>query len=184
MGRNKIKIEKIENSKIRQVTFYKRKRGLLKKAMELSLLCESKIFLCIVDKVEKLTIYSSEININNFLGTYIQKLNQNKIQHKDILSNNDVHKLYKNQYKSLFDTDKKLNSQIEANIKIENDESLIEEAEKDFNNPSKSQFFSENIEFDEKNYDDKIQYLAFNQEQQFDSNAFFLNHNTSFKQGI
>jgi len=91
--RNKIKIEKIENSKIRQVTFYKRKRGLLKKAMELSLLCESKIFLCIVDKVEKLTIYSSENDINKFLGTYIQKLNQSKTQ-KDILSNND--------YKTLF----------------------------------------------------------------------------------
>jgi hypothetical protein len=57
--------------------------------MELSLLCESKIFLCIVDKVEKLTIYSSECDINKFLGTYIQKLNQSKIQ-KDILSNNDV----------------------------------------------------------------------------------------------
>jgi hypothetical protein len=92
MGRNKIKIEKIENSKIRQVTFYKRKRGLLKKAMELSLLCESKIFLCIVDKIEKLTIYCSESNINAFLGNYIQKLNQNKLQHKDILSNSDVSK--------------------------------------------------------------------------------------------
>jgi len=93
MGRNKIKIEKIENSKIRQVTFYKRKRGLLKKAMELSLLCESKIFLCIVDKVEKLTIYSSENDINKFLGTYIQKMNQNKVQ-KDILSNTDYHALF------------------------------------------------------------------------------------------
>jgi hypothetical protein len=62
--------------------------------MELSLLCESKIFLCIVDKVEKLTLYCSESNINNFLLTYISKLNQNKLPHKDILSNND--------YKSLF----------------------------------------------------------------------------------
>jgi len=93
MGRNKIKIEKIVNSKIRQVTFYKRKRGLLKKAMELSLLCESKIFLCIVDKVEKLTIYSSENDINKFLGTYLQKISQNKIQ-KDILSNTDYNTLF------------------------------------------------------------------------------------------
>lgn len=57
--------------------------------MELSLLCESKIFLCIVDKVEKLTLYCSETDINKFLGTYIQKLNQTKIQ-KDILTNTDV----------------------------------------------------------------------------------------------
>jgi len=63
--------------------------------MELSLLCESKIFLCIVDKVEKLTIYSSENDINKFLGTYLQKINQNKIQ-KDILSNNDYNTLFTN----------------------------------------------------------------------------------------
>ena len=61
--------------------------------MELSLLCESKIFLCIVDKVEKLTIYSSENDFNKFLVTYVQKMNQTKIQ-KDILSNQDVTLLF------------------------------------------------------------------------------------------
>lgn len=60
MGRNKIKIEKIENSRIRQVTFYKRKKGLIKKSMELSLLCEAKILLCVLDKNEKLTTYISD----------------------------------------------------------------------------------------------------------------------------
>jgi len=59
MGRQKITIEKIKDDRIRQVTFYKRKRGLIKKAMELSLLCGVKLFLSISDKNEKLTLFSS-----------------------------------------------------------------------------------------------------------------------------
>lgn len=74
MGRNKIKIEKIKNERIRQVTFYKRKKGLLKKAMELSLLCEVKVFLCIVDKNEKMMVFSSEKDINDFKTTYIDQI--------------------------------------------------------------------------------------------------------------
>ena len=71
MGRNKIKIEKIKNDRIRQVTFYKRKKGLLKKAMELSLLCNVKILLCIVDKNEKAMIYCSEKNIDKFVESFV-----------------------------------------------------------------------------------------------------------------
>jgi len=41
MGRAKIvSITKIENENKRAITFHKRKRGFLKKAMELSILCE------------------------------------------------------------------------------------------------------------------------------------------------
>jgi len=60
MGRQKIAIEKISDDRIRQVTFYKRKRGLIKKAMELSLLCGVKLFLSISDKNGKLIIFSNE----------------------------------------------------------------------------------------------------------------------------
>jgi len=59
MGRQKITIERIKDERIRQVTFYKRKRGLIKKAMELSLLCGAKLFLSISHKNEKLTIFST-----------------------------------------------------------------------------------------------------------------------------
>lgn len=86
MGRNKIKIERIKNERIRQVTFYKRKRGLLKKAMELSLLCEVKVLMCIVDKNDKTTIYSSELNLKNFVSSYILK----QSLAKDVLFNYDV----------------------------------------------------------------------------------------------
>lgn len=64
MGRQKITIQKIKDDRIRQVTFYKRKRGLIKKAMELSVLCGVKLFLAISDKNEKLTIFSTDVRKN------------------------------------------------------------------------------------------------------------------------
>jgi hypothetical protein len=40
MGKAKIGFAKIEDDKARNITFQKRKRGFLKKAMELSSLCD------------------------------------------------------------------------------------------------------------------------------------------------
>ncbi len=86
MGRNKIKIEKIKNERIRQVTFYKRKKGLLKKAMELSLLCEVKVFLCIVDRNDRMMIFSSEEDLLKFKEKHLDKLLTAKeiFKHKDV----------------------------------------------------------------------------------------------------
>ncbi len=86
MGRNKIKIEKIENTRIRQVTFYKRKKGLIKKSMELSLLCEAKILLCVLDKNEKLTTYISDSETLKDFEEYFY----NKNILKENFSNKDV----------------------------------------------------------------------------------------------
>merc|ERR1711907_452904 len=47
MGRKKIKIARIDDERIRKVTFTKRKAGLIKKAMELSLLCDCEIALIV-----------------------------------------------------------------------------------------------------------------------------------------
>jgi len=58
MGRNKIKIERIVNERNRQATFTKRKNGLIKKAMELSILCDCEIAL-IVFQANKLYQYGS-----------------------------------------------------------------------------------------------------------------------------
>eukprot|EP00826_Nyctotherus_ovalis_P053293 TRINITY_DN68_c0_g1_i7.p1 TRINITY_DN68_c0_g1~~TRINITY_DN68_c0_g1_i7.p1 ORF type:complete len:256 (+),score=41.24 TRINITY_DN68_c0_g1_i7:97-864(+) len=61
MGRKKIKINYIEDDKFRRVTYCKRKRGLLKKAMELSLLCGNEVLLIIRDKATKRAVlYNSE----------------------------------------------------------------------------------------------------------------------------
>lgn len=47
MGRGKIVIRRIDNSASRQVTFSKRRKGLVKKAKELSILCDAEVGLII-----------------------------------------------------------------------------------------------------------------------------------------
>lgn len=58
-GRKKIKIERIEQSGNRQATFNKRKVGLVKKAIELSILCECEIAMLVFAKNGKMISYSS-----------------------------------------------------------------------------------------------------------------------------
>eukprot|EP00118_Oscarella_pearsei_P012343 m.90248 g.90248 ORF g.90248 m.90248 type:complete len:472 (+) comp36642_c0_seq6:3125-4540(+) len=59
MGRKKISIQKITDERNRQVTFTKRKFGLMKKAYELSVLCDCEIALIIFNSASKLFQYSS-----------------------------------------------------------------------------------------------------------------------------
>nr|AAM51780.1 MADS-box gene 6 protein [Spinulum annotinum] len=59
MGRGKIEIKRIENSTSRQVTFSKRRGGLLKKAHELAVLCDAQVALIIFSNTGKLFEYAS-----------------------------------------------------------------------------------------------------------------------------
>ena len=59
MGRRKIEIERIENERHRQVTFTKRKGGLIKKATELAILCEAEVGVIIFGQNGKLSMYSN-----------------------------------------------------------------------------------------------------------------------------
>ncbi|OIV94487.1 hypothetical protein TanjilG_25549 [Lupinus angustifolius] len=59
MAREKIQIKKIDNTTARQVTFSKRRRGLFKKAEELSVLCDADVALIIFSSTGKLFEYSS-----------------------------------------------------------------------------------------------------------------------------
>ncbi|KAM7507787.1 hypothetical protein LguiA_018240 [Lonicera macranthoides] len=60
MGRGKIEVKRIENNTSRQVTFSKRRAGLLKKTHELSVLCDAQIGLIIFSTKGKLFEYTTQ----------------------------------------------------------------------------------------------------------------------------
>ncbi|XP_011654425.1 agamous-like MADS-box protein AGL11-like isoform X1 [Cucumis sativus] len=68
MGRGKIEIKRIENTTNRQVTFCKRRNGLLKKAYELSVLCDAEVALIVFSSRGRLYEYS-----NNSIKTTIER---------------------------------------------------------------------------------------------------------------
>ncbi|KAJ4823793.1 hypothetical protein Tsubulata_032020 [Turnera subulata] len=59
MGRGKVELKRIENPTSRQVTFSKRRSGLLKKALELSILCDAEVSLMIFSPTGKLFQFAS-----------------------------------------------------------------------------------------------------------------------------
>ncbi|KAL5706639.1 Floral homeotic protein [Ranunculus cassubicifolius] len=60
MGRGKIEIKKIENDTNRQVTYSKRRAGIMKKAQELTVLCDAKVALLMIsNNTHKISEYVS-----------------------------------------------------------------------------------------------------------------------------
>jgi hypothetical protein len=59
MVRGKTQMKRIENESHRQVTFSKRRNGLLKKAFELSVLCDAEVALIVFSTTGKLYEFSS-----------------------------------------------------------------------------------------------------------------------------
>lgn len=82
MVRGKTEIKRIENTTSRQVTFSKRRGGLLKKAFELSVLCDAEVSLIIFSQKGKLFEFSSS-STNKTIERY-QK-NDKNLRHDKIL---------------------------------------------------------------------------------------------------
>ncbi|CAI0419866.1 unnamed protein product [Linum tenue] len=85
MAREKIQIKKIDNATARQVTFSKRRRGLFKKAQELSVLCDADVALIIFSSTGKLFHYSSSsmkeiLERHNLHSKNIEKLEQPSLE--------------------------------------------------------------------------------------------------------
>ncbi|KAK9672440.1 hypothetical protein RND81_12G100900 [Saponaria officinalis] len=98
MGRGKIEIKRIENKINRQVTFSKRRQGLLKKAHELSVLCDSQIALLIFSETHKLytfpnSSYSKLIGVDQIIQRYLD--NKGIIQLPRHTNNNNLEEMYK-----------------------------------------------------------------------------------------
>ncbi|XP_073060411.1 agamous-like MADS-box protein MADS2 isoform X1 [Primulina eburnea] len=70
MGRGRVELKRIENKINRQVTFAKRRNGLLKKAYELSVLCDAEVALIIFSNRGKLYEFCSSSNMLKTLEKY------------------------------------------------------------------------------------------------------------------
>uniref|UniRef100_A0A7C8YFH4 MADS-box domain-containing protein n=1 Tax=Opuntia streptacantha TaxID=393608 RepID=A0A7C8YFH4_OPUST len=70
MGRGRVQMKRIENKINRQVTFSKRKSGLVKKAHEISVLCDAEVALIIFSHRGKLFEYSTDSCMEKILERY------------------------------------------------------------------------------------------------------------------
>ncbi|XP_028763606.1 truncated transcription factor CAULIFLOWER A [Neltuma alba] len=70
MGRGRVELKRIENKINRQVTFSKRRSGLVKKAREISVLCDAEVALIIFSTKGKLSHYSSDPCMERILERY------------------------------------------------------------------------------------------------------------------
>ncbi|XP_024520893.1 MADS-box transcription factor 23 isoform X2 [Selaginella moellendorffii] len=93
MGRGKIEIKRIENATTRQVTFSKRRGGLLKKARELAILCDAELSVIIFSSTGKLFEYASS-SMKDILERYSKCPERNPSSPLDVdLDNDEVARL-------------------------------------------------------------------------------------------
>ena len=84
MGRKKISIQRISDERNRQVTFTKRKFGLMKKAYELSVLCDCEIAVIIFNSHNKLFQYASTDMDRVSFGKFFNSIPRTMSQHVTI----------------------------------------------------------------------------------------------------
>ncbi|XP_057509095.1 truncated transcription factor CAULIFLOWER A-like isoform X2 [Actinidia eriantha] len=70
MGRGRVQLKRIENKINRQVTFSKRRSGLLKKANEISVLCDAEVALIVFSHKGKLFEFSTDACMEKILERY------------------------------------------------------------------------------------------------------------------
>ncbi|KAH6796881.1 K-box region and MADS-box transcription factor family protein [Perilla frutescens var. hirtella] len=80
MAREKIQIKKIDNATARQVTFSKRRRGLFKKAEELSVLCDADVALIIFSSTGKLFDMKEILERHKLHAKNLNKLEQPSLE--------------------------------------------------------------------------------------------------------
>ncbi|KAL8543821.1 hypothetical protein ACS0TY_004392 [Phlomoides rotata] len=92
MGRGKTELKRIENATSRQVTFSKRRSGLLKKAFELSVLCDAEVALIIFSPSGKLFEFSSSSSgISRTIERYVTNSKAIAVAAETVEENNVKH---------------------------------------------------------------------------------------------
>lgn len=82
-------LKRIEDKSSRQVTFSKRRSGLIKKARELSVLCDVEIALCVFSSRGKLYEFSSGNSLSKILDRYQSRI---QVEMKESKGLNDIEK--------------------------------------------------------------------------------------------
>ncbi|NP_001314259.1 MADS-box protein CMB1-like [Gossypium hirsutum] len=85
MGRGRVELKRIENKINRQVTFAKRRNGLLKKAYELSVLCDAEAALIVFSNRGKLYEFCSSPSMTKTLEKY-QKCSYSTLDNSSSIS--------------------------------------------------------------------------------------------------
>lgn len=88
MGRVKLPIKRIENNTNRHVTFSKRRNGLIKKAYELSVLCDIDIALLMFSPSKRLCPFSGRHGVEDVLLRYLNMTDHDRgepIQNREYL---------------------------------------------------------------------------------------------------
>ncbi|XP_071924637.1 agamous-like MADS-box protein AGL104 [Coffea arabica] len=78
MGRAKLQMKRIESTTSRQVTFSKRRNGVLKKAYELSTLCDVEIALLMFSPAGRLTQFSTQKRIEDVFARFVDLSNRER----------------------------------------------------------------------------------------------------------
>nr|ABQ85947.1 MADS-box transcription factor PI-like 2 [Trochodendron aralioides] len=96
MGRGKIEIKRIENSSNRQVTYSKRKNGILKKAREITVLCDAQVSLVILASSGKMHYYCSpSTTLTEILDRYHKNAGEKLWDAKHEYLSNEVERIKK-----------------------------------------------------------------------------------------
>ncbi|KAL2936716.1 Agamous-like MADS-box protein AGL21, partial [Bienertia sinuspersici] len=154
MGRGKMVIERIDNTTSRQVTFSKRRSGLIKKARELSILCDAELGMIIFSNTGKLYEFAST-NMRSVIERY-HSTDDNKPQptpSEDLKYWQREATRIRQQLQLLEESHKKLMGENLSNLSIEdltNLENQLEASLKAVRTQKGSHLRQENIEFHQK----------------------------------
>nr|XP_009795053.1 PREDICTED: agamous-like MADS-box protein AGL27 isoform X2 [Nicotiana sylvestris]XP_016435773.1 PREDICTED: agamous-like MADS-box protein AGL27 isoform X2 [Nicotiana tabacum] len=85
MGRKKVEIKRIEDKSSRQVTFSKRRKGLLKKAKELSILCDADVAVVVFSNRGRLYDFSSTNSLTEIVQQYHSHVEAEKESSTEVL---------------------------------------------------------------------------------------------------